>query len=1308
MIAACATCDAASLVAPPGVDDLVISYNGDTVLSVGRLIVPEVSVLLNGEPLTDPRLAYTSSDPTTVEVTPEGQLFLRRLGTASITVAVRSSLMPASPPTATWNLHVVAESLSVSAGMLSFSALGQTAVIAASAFDFNGLEIENPPLRWESSRPEAVAVTQRGIVTAKGGGTAEIRAILGPDTTVVMVTVAQVLARYTLSHDDVTLESLGDTLRVIATARDANGGVIEPSPTTAPVWTSRDATVADVTQGGKVTARRNASTWIIAQRGAIADSVRLSVDQLTVRVVVSSATGFGIDAIDGQLQLTAQGFDRNNNPDVVSRPTWSSLDPDGAQVDPASGLVTGRSTGDHRIVATIDNAADTVIINVNNPPASLVLTPATVAITSVNDTVPLSVGVFNARGATVSAEITWRSTDTTVIRVIPGSRIEARGAGSARVIASTTWMNGSTSMTLADTTTVTVTNHATIIDMPQAGVALRYPGHTVTPEITIRNARGDALPRDAVAWRSDDATIASVSSTGVITAGKVGVTFVRATSSVTSDLIEVTVTNNAYSVRLSMQLDTLTVLGRTATYTGEVRNEAGTLIPGATIIWRSTATNVGTVSNGVVSTAQFGTTLIIGQVDQVADTIAVVVRNPSVLWVDNSIATSERFGTLARPYARIQDAIVAADAGDTVVVRRGFGYTESLSISRRITLIGDSSAYVAGNRAASFLPAIAHDTGTAGITATTTAPVVIRYLALTHSVDGPAIVTNGADVRIDNIHVNPVSSSIKLGRGILVRDAPAFAVLADITVRNVRGYGVRLERVVQGEVTRVNVTGVDSVTGTRGAGIDVYRGSANDVRSSFVAETQGPGVLLDSTSAASVVGSRLTGRSVLLRVRGVTGTISVVELNDFDLTVLPGAADTRGSASDGRSGLEVINSSNIQVRNNTFLESGTALMDGIRLINAKGGGAFLGVTISRNRFTGGRYSVRSEKSSWTMAESRSEGAVNPIFATDADTIQLVSDTLVSVTGDACITSAGAASRVDITSSLFTGCGSSGSLGGRAIRMTGNNTSLTVRTTTMGGPNQTAVHFSGRDLTLRGNSMSGRGTRTVSGFMADGVIDAATTNSATITGNIITDYAGFTGASLAVTTATIDSNIVARNNTGVNLLSWNSLSATDNDFSDHELLAVRNGRAVTAPFGNNWWGDARGPRRTTAPAATGDSVGSNVSFGTVRAAPLNPGAPANSIRMVRGSGQSALRGTALPTAFTVRVVDAQGRPVAGTTVTFAVTAKNGSVSAESVVTNASGLAETTLTLGASAGTNEVTASISAPGTPTTVSFTATGT
>ena len=1297
-----ANCDATSLVSPPGTDEISLSYLGDTVAAVGRLIAPQVEVRVGTRLLDDPQLSYSSSDPSVLEVLPDGQLYLRRLGTASLVVALRGSLLPADAPSVTKQFQVVAESISVSASGLTLSAIGASAVVAASAFDFNGLEIPNPSIRWESSQPAAVAVTQSGIITAKGPGSAEVRAILGPDTARVSVNVTQTLASYSMSHDDVTFDALGDTLTVRATAQDANGNTIPESLLPAPVWTSRDVTVVDITLAGKVTARRNASTWIVAQRGIVADSIRFTVNQQAVRVVISSATGFGIGAVNDTLRLSAIGFDRNSNPDANSPVTWSSLDPDTAQVNPLSGVVTGRLVGNAEIVAAIDGGADTVFVNVANTPSQLVVTPPTLAMTSVNDTAQLTVAAFNSLGAPVPTEVTWRSTDPAIVGIVPGSRIDARGVGTARVIASV----GS----LADTTVVTVTNNPALIDLIDTDLSLVHVDQAVSPAVTIRNARGDALPRTSVTWRSDDQAIATVSATGVITARQVGATTVRATSGSVGDSIRVTVTNNPASIVVSSERDTVTAVGRTITYSAEVRNAGNAVMLAYPVTWRSTNTSIATVSSAGVATAvATGTTMIIATAGAVEDTVTLVIRNPSVIWVDNSIVAAERFGTLARPYAKIQDAVAVADAGDTVIVRRGFGYTESVDLTRRIVLLGDSTAYVTGGRNPALLPAIAHDTGSAGITATTTAQVTIRYLALTHSVDGPAIVTNGADVRVDNFHVNPGASSIKIGRGLLVRDAPTFAALADITVRNVRGYGVRLERVTQGQVDRVTVWGVDSISGTRGAGIDVYRGSVNEVRFSTVRETQGPGVLLDSTTSASLLDSDLAGRSILARVRGVSGPITVVDRNRFDLTVLPGASDTRGSANDGRSGLEIVSSSNVQVRDNQFTEGGSALMDGIRLIQAKGGGAFVGVTIFRNRFTGGRYSVRSERSSWTMTESASNGATAGVFATDADTVQLLSDTVRATTGDACVTSTGAAARIEITGGVFAQCGTSGAVGGRAIAVSGtSSTVLTVRSATLGGPNQTAIDFSGRDITLRSNTIAGSGARTVTGFVSGGAVDVMSTNSATIHGNTITDHGGLVGLLLDVNTLSLDSNIVARNRTGVQFTDWGGVGAVDNDFSDNELLAVVHSRSVSLTFSNNWWGDARGPRRALVPDAVGDSVGALVNTGTLKAAPFYPGTIASAIRIVRGDGQTAARKAVLPMALSVRVMDDAGRPVMGATVTFTVMSGAGSVSSGTVVTNASGLAETTLTLGASAGQNTVRASIAGPGGQVAVTFTATGT
>jgi hypothetical protein len=92
----------------------------------------------------------------------------------------------------------------------------------------------------------------------------------------------------------------------------------------------------------------------------------------------------------------------------------------------------------------------------------------------------------------------------------------------------------------------------------------------------------------------------------------------------------------------------------------------------------------------------------------------------------------------------------------------------------------------------------------------------------------------------------------------------------------------------------------------------------------------------------------------------------------------------------------------------------------------------------------------------------------------------------------------------------------------------------------------------------------------------------------------------------------------------------------------------------------------------------------------------------------GNNQSALIGTAVATPPSVKVTDANGNPIAGAAVTFAVSLGGGSVSGGSTTTNASGIATVgSWTLGPTAGPNTLTAtSAGANGSP--VTFSATGT
>lgn len=99
-------------------------------------------------------------------------------------------------------------------------------------------------------------------------------------------------------------------------------------------------------------------------------------------------------------------------------------------------------------------------------------------------------------------------------------------------------------------------------------------------------------------------------------------------------------------------------------------------------------------------------------------------------------------------------------------------------------------------------------------------------------------------------------------------------------------------------------------------------------------------------------------------------------------------------------------------------------------------------------------------------------------------------------------------------------------------------------------------------------------------------------------------------------------------------------------------------------------------------------------------------PAALINVLSGDGQTAPVASVVPNPLVVLVTDAQSRPVPGVTVTWAVTAGNGVVSAVLPQTDSTGTATANFTVGTIAGSNEVTASVS--GVASTSKFTVMGT
>jgi len=128
-----------------------------------------------------------------------------------------------------------------------------------------------------------------------------------------------------------------------------------------------------------------------------------------------------------------------------------------------------------------------------------------------------------------------------------------------------------------------------------------------------------------------------------------------------------------------------------------------------------------------------------------------------------------------------------------------------------------------------------------------------------------------------------------------------------------------------------------------------------------------------------------------------------------------------------------------------------------------------------------------------------------------------------------------------------------------------------------------------------------------------------------------------------------------------------------------------------------------PGSATASATVTGLTGSPVAFG----ATVNAGHAAT-IALNGGNAQTDTIGATLATAYTVLVTDRAANPVAGTTVTWAVTGGGGSITPSST-TNASGIASVTRVLGPTLGANAQTATATVTGlTGSPVAFTATAT
>ena len=243
----------------------------------------------------------------------------------------------------------------------------------------------------------------------------------------------------------------------------------------------------------------------------------------------------------------------------------------------------------------------------------------------------------------------------------------------------------------------------------------------------VHDASGQIVPGATVFWSSNDTTIVSVSSVGVVTGNNVGTTQIAASSNGQSTVVAVAVLPIAVaSVAIAPSTATITI-GGSVTLQGIAYDATGNTLTGRTVVWATSAPQVATVdASGKVTAVTAGTATITGTVEGKAASAAINVTVIPVSMVTVSP------GSAALNVGQSASFIASAlDANGNTLTGRAITWTSASTSVATVTAAGLVKAVGAGTT--TITATCEGKTGTAQVVVTAPAPTPVTTVTVTPS-----------------------------------------------------------------------------------------------------------------------------------------------------------------------------------------------------------------------------------------------------------------------------------------------------------------------------------------------------------------------------------------------------------------------------------------------------------------------------------------------------------------------------------------------------------------------------------------------
>lgn len=563
---------------------------------------------------------------------------------------------------------------------------GAEQFIATGTFDDGTTQNLTSLLVWSSSNQSIATVASSGMATAVGPGTASIQGASGGVTGSALFTVTgPSLALISVTPSSQSIVT-GSTQQYTATGTYTDES--KQDLTESVTWSSANSSVATVAASGLAAAVGSGTTTIQAISGSVTGTASLTVTGPAL-VSISVTPVAPTISTGASQQFAAMGtYSDGSKQNISSSVTWTSSTASIATIT-ESGLATGISAGSTTIQAAVGSVTGTTILTVaGSTLVSIFVTPTSPSIVRGATQQFVATGTYgDGSKQNISTSVAWSSSKTAIATINSAGLATAIAVGTTTIQAASGSVSGSTTLTVTGRTLVSI-SVAPATATISTGASQQFVATGTYSDGSTGNITTSA------SWLASNASVATISSSGLATALATGAANIQATVGSITGSATLTVDSSVLlAITIAPSSPSISV-GSTQQFTATGTYNNGSKQKLSAVTWSSSSTSVATISStGLATAVGAGTTTIQSVSGSVIGSTVLTVTNPVLV----SISVTPSAVSIAKGASLQFTATGSLNNGTTQNLTASVAWSSSDLSVATISSAGIAAAAAVGN-----------------------------------------------------------------------------------------------------------------------------------------------------------------------------------------------------------------------------------------------------------------------------------------------------------------------------------------------------------------------------------------------------------------------------------------------------------------------------------------------------------------------------------------------------------------------------------------------------------------------------------